>query len=158
MYVIAFFLDLIGYFCLLLFITIILAPLALIIQGITSFLGSFILTIWILFFRHSPISAAKKIITRKGSKNKKEQKDSDKNIKESESSDSSKSGGASLSASASQPSFDDHRPDKMPVKTTSLLKKWIKRVLLPFLIESVPLLGKISPTWVIAVHLEATHA
>lgn len=160
MYVIAFFLDLIGYICLLLLITVMLAPLALIIQGITSFLGGFIFTIWIVFFRHSSMTtAAKKVFTRKGSKSKDRKEGPE--TKKSNSSPSAKnvSEGSDLPVSApSQPSFDEQLSNKMPVETTSLLKKWVKRVLLPWIVESVPILGKISPTWIIAVHSEATHA
>ena len=105
------------------------------------------------------MSAAKKILTRKGGKNKDQKEDS--SAKKSDSSGSAKnaSKGSDLSVSGpDKPSFDGQRSDKMPVKTTSLLKKWTKRVLLPWIVESVPILGKISPTWIIAVHLEATHA
>ncbi len=187
MYGVAFFLDMIGYFCLLLTMTVALAPVAVVIQGIVAIVGKIIFTLWIVLVRgHKPsfspvavikkgYSAAKRGVRYIQSHRNKEAKkeDSKKDTSSTEQSfQPTETSHTSSTEQSFQPTETSHTGDRPADatsvekassgkaveapsgKTTSVLVKWIKRVFIPWLIESTPFIGKFMPTLVLSVYFE----
>ncbi len=207
MYGVAFLLDLIGLICFVLTLTVVLAPVAVIIQGITALMGKLIFTFWIVFFRHHRTgsvfwksvkragassvkkartayrtirrSQAKRRATREEEQSKKDSAEktsstdpdqaeysyqpTEESIATTQKSSSSEKTSVAEAEYHDQPSeyqYDDEGRSDVPVESEnsqqkdSLLWKWLKRVFLPFIIESIPILGKIMFSWVMVVYLE----
>ncbi len=180
MYGVAFFLDLLGIFCFLLTITVVLAPLGAFIQWLSSLFGKVIFTLWVLFFRgqgtrsffktvgRGVTSGAKKRISRwrqqRGSR-KATSPEGGTSDNVSKTDDTYSPEGTSSSDDTISPEYkyaseetgkDEAVQEEISdqKKPPSLLWKWIKRVFFPWLIETTPILGKIALSWVVTVYLE----
>jgi len=151
MYGIALILDMAGIILFFLGLTILLAPIAIVLQWIVALIGNVLFSVWILFLRPGQAgsvrqssapsikSQTQRISAKKGSS----QKADGTPPPSSTSSTSSAKGSMSTSLAT------------LPAKNGSTsIKKWFKQVLLIWLIESIPLIGAISCTWIVAVYLE----
>ncbi len=144
-YLVAFILDMGGLLCFLLSLTVVLFPLGVAIQFMLNLFGKIFFTIWIVFFR-GDISSGVKMAARKSAP---------LNSSKSKTVDSPDS-------SSTTSSFDKQAAENLGQalggsgsnKVVSIFKKWILRVLIPWLIESVPILGKIALSWIVSVYLE----
>jgi hypothetical protein len=136
MYFIAGLLDLAGLIAFIIGLVWFLAPLAIMIQFAISIAGFFIFTIWIVLFRGGSIKGA---------------------IKRGAGAVSKSMAKVASKESGSNSGDKDGSEEEVAIsgKGGGLLKKFLMRVLLVFGIEIIPYVGKISPTWIIAVHLES---
>ncbi len=155
MYIVAFILDMAGIILAAITLTIILAPIAIILQWILSLLGSLIFTLWIVFVRSqsSAEETSHEIL----------EPEIPQKTAPSQASSLDDSAPKKLNqATEVQPTVTPpkkslgKKPGLMKKSNPSslLMKKWLKRVCLPGVVESIPIVGKISFTWVLAVYLE----
>lgn len=150
MYGIALILDISGIILFLISLTILLAPIAIVLQWIVALAGNVLFSVWILFLRPSQSGSVRqssapsiKSQTQRISTKKK----SSQKAGAMPTSPTPPISSAKGSASMSRPAF--------PAKGGhTSLKRWLKRVLPVWLIESIPLVGAISCSWIVAVYLE----
>jgi hypothetical protein len=129
-YVVAFILDGIGLLCALMALTVFLLPAVQILQSITAIIGGFFFTLWVVICRGEGIISGAK----RGLSSAKKQKK--RRFKE--------------DVYAAPNTLEEESPSR----PTAIIKTLLKRVVLPFIIENVPILGKILTTWIISVYLE----
>lgn len=157
MYVVALILDISGIILAGMVLTVILAPIAIVLQWILSLLGTFIFTLWIVFVRsHSSGQGGGDEIPAPEIP---PEKAPPKTPPPDYSAPTDSSSGDKIKPKpapkpAKKPLFKKLRFAKKPSPASLLTKKWLKRVGLPWLIESIPIIGKISFTWVLSVYLE----
>lgn len=155
MYIVAFVLDMAGIILAAITLTIILAPIAIILQWILSLLGSLIFTLWIVFVRSQSSDEE--------TSNELPEPETLKETAPSQASFIDDSVPKKLEQAA-EAQLPVKPPKKSPAKkpklmkksnpSSLLMKKWLKRVGLSWFIESIPIVGKISFTWVLAVYFE----
>jgi len=173
MYGIALILDMAGIILFFLGLTILLAPIAIVLQWIVALIGNVLFSVWILFLRPGQAgsvrqssapsikSQTQRISAKKGSSQK-----ADGTPPPSSASSTPSAKGSSQKADGTPPPSSTSSTSSakgsmstslatLPAKNGSTsIKKWFKQVLLIWLIESIPLIGAISCTWIVAVYLE----